>query len=126
MNWLNVTKDGGPLSKVWAYWLVELKRAFSVLLLRFDDGSREAYHSHAFDSIGWVLKGRLVEEVYGGQTVTRTPSWKPFLVARTTCHKVTSEGRSWVINLRGPWLDKWAEVDEKGERHLLTHGRYRV
>jgi hypothetical protein len=33
MNFLNKTKDGGPESTVWAYWLIEIKSLFSVALL---------------------------------------------------------------------------------------------
>ena len=50
-------KDGGPESKVDGYWLFRHKRLFTVALLRFSKGSREAYHSHAFNAVSWVLTG---------------------------------------------------------------------
>jgi hypothetical protein len=43
---------------VWGWWLVELQRAFSAVLLKFADGSREVYHSHAFNSRSWVVSLR--------------------------------------------------------------------
>ena len=46
------SKDGGPDSTVWMYG-IEVKWLFSILLLRFEDGSRDAYHSHAFDCVSW-------------------------------------------------------------------------
>lgn len=61
MKILKYGKDGGPESTVWGYWLIEWKPVFSVALLCFENGSREAYHSHAFDSVSWLLKGQLVE-----------------------------------------------------------------
>ena len=35
---------------------------FSIALLKFEGISREAYHTHAFGAISWLLKGMLVEE----------------------------------------------------------------
>ena len=40
--------DGGKDSGVTGYWLIEWKRGFSIVLLRFSKGSREAYHSHGY------------------------------------------------------------------------------
>ena len=50
-----VGKDGGPESTVWGFWLIEIKKLFSVALLCFENGSREAFHTHAFNSVSWVL-----------------------------------------------------------------------
>ena len=63
MKFLFKAKDGGPESKVTGYWLIESKRWFSIALLRFDEGSREAFHTHAFNAISWVLWGELLEYV---------------------------------------------------------------
>jgi hypothetical protein len=119
MKFLEVTKDGGPESTVWAHWLIELKGLFSIVLLRFEDGSRDAYHSHAFDAISWVLSGELDEElrpteltlrkwVYG-ETTRYWPSLTPIITRRDTTHKVTSHGRTWVLSFRGPWAKTWDE-----------------
>lgn len=48
--------DGGPESNVTAY-MVEFKSLFSIGFLRFAEGSRDAYHGHAFDCVNWVLPG---------------------------------------------------------------------
>jgi hypothetical protein len=125
MNFLNLTKGGGPESTVWAYWLFEAKRFCSVALLRFEDGSRDAYHDHAFNSISWVLAGELNESRIGWDTsgiYTYTPSWRPILTRRTHLHKVTSRGRTWVRTFRGPWARTWTEwVAGRGRR--LSWGR---
>ena len=42
MKFLQTTKDDGEKSTVWAHWLVELKGLFSVAVLRFENGTREA------------------------------------------------------------------------------------
>lgn len=107
-------KDGGPESHVWGYWLVELKKLFSIALLRFEDGSRDAFHSHAFNSISWLLTGTLIEHMGDSDKVIEyKPSIWPILTYRGTFHKVVSEGRSWVLTFRGPWNGTywWEKVD---------------
>lgn len=119
-------KDGGPTSKVWGYFF-ELKRLFSIVVLRFEDGSREAYHSHAFNSINWIIKGKLVESHREGGEIMYLPSWKPVITRRSTFHKVTSEGRSWVLSFRGPWAKTWQEwIPDEQRLVTLTHGRKEI
>lgn len=125
MQFLKVTKDGGPLSRVWAYWLVEVKRLASVALLRFEDGTRDAFHSHAFDAVSWVLTGELEEQTIDGRVRTYRPSLRPIFTARRCCHRVASRRRTWVLTLRGPWSRTWREVTPDGEV-VLAHGRREV
>lgn len=118
-------KDGGPDSKVWGYWLIEWKDVISIALLRFEDGSRDAYHSHAFNSASWVLKGLLIEHEQfrpDYTAISHRPSLWPILTRRTTCHRVRSVGRTWVITFRGPWRSWWQEWSG-GVNYMLTHGR---
>lgn len=92
-------KDGGPESNVTGYWLFESKRFGSIVLLRFDKGSREAYHNHAFNALSWVLnrKGLLHEFVLDVDTQTVAsidvlkPSLKPIFTARDRMHKVNTQ-----------------------------------
>lgn len=128
MKFLHRAKDGGPLSTVTGYWLAEIKSLFSVVLLKFEDGSRDSYHSHAFDSLNWVLKGRVVEFEKLGELHIRlreyVPSWRPVVTRRSTLHKVVSQGTTWVFSLRGPWSKSWQEWDPKTEKtSTLTNGR---
>lgn len=121
-------KDGGPKSHVWGWFLIELKRLFSIVLLKFEHGTREAYHTHAFNSVSWLLKGCLVETrkdsiwSLSKQTVYY-PSFKPIITTRDNCHQVFSCGTSWVLSFRGPWADTWKEITEDGSEVTLTHGR---
>lgn len=116
-------KDGGPDSTVTGYWLIEWKRFLSVVLLKFDGYSREAYHDHAFNSVSWVLKGELHEQFYDfAQGRVLSPSLKPVVTKRTDFHKVDSVGRTWVLSFRGPWATKWHEY-VNGEKITLTDGR---
>ncbi len=132
MKLFSLCKDGGPESHVWGYFAVEIKPLFSLVLLRFEDGSRDAYHNHAFNCISWVLKGHLTEHLvrdeYSDDLVDVNeykPSLLPVLTFRDTRHKVVSHGRTWVISFRGPWTNSWKEVVD-GKEITLTHGRREV
>ncbi len=122
MKFLWNKKDGGPESRVWMSGL-EIKNLFSVIILRFEHGSREAYHSHAFNCVSWVLSGALVEKFFRGCAASHIASWLPIHTTREHCHKVSSIGRTWVVTLRGPWADTWREVLPGGRVVVLTHGR---
>lgn len=125
-------KDGGPDSNVTGYWLVEAKSAFSVVLLCFEKGSREAYHSHAFNALSWVLWGWIQEyllvpvaqEDWVHITDMR-PSFKPVYTARERFHKVYGMAdKTWVLSFRGPWVQTWKEFLPKLKQYVtLTHGR---
>lgn len=122
-------KDGGPESRVWGLFMPEWKRLFSIVLLRFEDGTRDAYHSHAFNAVSWVLSGRLHERFVGRKThyYVHTPSWRPIVTRREDCHKVTSFGRTWVLSFRGPWAATWEEFLPASQVvSTFTNGRRRV
>lgn len=109
MKILDYDKDGGYESTVWGLFVIEIKWLFSVVVLQFEPGSRDAFHSHAFDAISWVLKGRLEENHFDGELNIHTPSFRPIITRRSTFHKVVSIGRTWAISFRGPWAKTWTE-----------------
>ncbi len=53
--------DGGKDSGVTAYFLIEWKILFSIGILHFQEGSREAFHNHAFNAITFWLSGDVTE-----------------------------------------------------------------
>src|SRR5690348_10763974 len=109
-KFFRICKDGGPESNVSGLFIIESKRLFSIVLLRFADGSREAYHNHAFNAVSWLLRGKLVEyPIEGGRTAHR-PSLKPIITPRKMFHMVRSDGVSWVLSFRGPWRSWWNEM----------------
>lgn len=59
MRFLHYGRDGGSESKVFGFWLFEIKSLLSVVLLRFDSPSREVFHSHAFSALTWWLTGEV-------------------------------------------------------------------
>lgn len=120
-------KDGGQESTVTGFWLVEIKKWFSVAFLVFDGKSREAFHTHAFNSISWLLKGELTEEFIDGMGHPLLPSWKPIITTRDTFHKVDSVGKSWVLTFRGPWAKTWEEfLPNESRFRTLVSGRKEV
>ncbi len=126
MKILSWGKDGGNESTVWGLWFLEIKSLFSIVLLRFENGTRDAYHSHAFSCYSWVLKGKLIENHLGTPHVpdVHTFSLLPVVTHRHTFHKVESVGRTWVISFRGPWAQYWMEYDPATDKMvMLTHGR---
>jgi hypothetical protein len=141
MRFFQLVKDGGPESHVWAYVLIESKRFGSIMLLRFEHGTRDAYHSHAFDSWSWVVRGRgLIEQFGQGSREWRNhlgghplenvrvhlPGWRMIRTFRDTYHKVASIGRTWVLTVRGPWAATWREQAAGEPERTLAHGRLEV
>lgn len=128
MNILKINKDGGKESNAWAYWLIEWKSVFSIALLRFNGKSRECFHTHAFNSISWLLWGGLREEFINSSATINyyKPSIKPIITKRDTFHKVSSVGNSWAITFRGPWNKTWKENTDIEGTYLLKSGRQKV
>jgi len=119
-------KDGGNLSTVTGYWLIECKSLFSIVLLKFEGNSRQAYHTHAFSSISWLLKGQLIEEfLNNSNTKNYTASWLPIFTSKDNFHKVSSIGVSWVLSFRGRWDSKWLENTHQEGTYTLHNGRIR-
>lgn len=127
MKLLAYGKDGGKESPVSGYWLIEAKRLLSVVLLHFGNGTRDAYHDHAFSSISWLLSGELVERHLDGHVDTYRPSLKPIITRTNTFHQVESVGPSWVFSVRGPWQEQWHEFRLRSQKTVtLTSGRREV
>ncbi len=119
-------KDGGPESNVSGLFFIEIKSLFTIALLRFDHGSRDAYHSHAFHSVSWLLKGGLQEFplMANEPAIVYRPSLRPIFTWRSTFHRVYSFGTSYVLTFRGPWTETWNEyISRRDEFVTLTHGR---
>ena len=129
MKLFEKAKDGGPESTVWGYFLIEIKWLFSIVLLKFEGKSRHAYHSHAFNAISWVLKGRLEEEhyrTYYNNNFVYKPSLEPVLTFRDTFHKVDATNPTWVLSFRGPWSKTWKEYSNEAGEVTLAEGRVHV
>jgi quercetin dioxygenase-like cupin family protein len=122
-EFLKRRKDGGEQSHVTAYFLVAIKPLFTIALLHFADGTREAFHSHAFNAITVVVKGSFCEEYLEGKKVYFEAGDVKY-TPRKRFHKVRSFGDTWALTFRGPWADTWKEfLPERNKFITLTHGR---
>lgn len=113
--------DGGLNSGVTGYFLLEWKTVFSIGILHFRPGSREAYHSHAFNALTFWLRGKVTEQKFDGINSEFQASLCPKYTRRDNCHRVLVHTDTWALTFRGPWQDVWKEY----RPHLvrLTHGR---
>lgn len=118
-----IKPDGGKESGVTGYFLIEWKAFFSIGILHFKEGSREAFHSHAFNAFTFWLKGEVTEVKYPSKESKRfSAGLKPKYTPRTNCHKVVAHKDTYALTFRGPWVDFWREV-RKDAHVVLTHGR---
>lgn len=125
MHLFKKLKDGGKDSNSTAYFLIESKRFFSILLLRVEGASRPVYHTHAFKQISWLLSGGLFERFIIGESKAHWPRWRPIRTPRDVFHAVSSpSGVSWILSFRGPWKQDWMEYAPEADCFTgLTHGR---
>lgn len=124
MRILSWRKDGGSKSTVTGFWLVEIKSLFSIVLLRFGKGSREAFHNHAFGALTWFLSGQVEEHHLDGRVLTWKPSFLPKFTPRSCFHKVYGKETTWALSLRGPWTRTWKEyLPDSDEFVTLSNGR---
>ena len=132
MKFLSWGKDGGKDSTVSGFWIVEIKSLFSIVVLKFNEGSRENYHSHAFNAWTWFLKGETIEKTLSGSLRGRSaklcrPSIIPKFTPKAQIHKHVAKKNTWAISIRGPWEKSWIEVNtRKKEIILLENGRHEV
>lgn len=118
-------KDGGPKSNVDAFFICEFKNWFSIAILKFNKGTRQEYHSHAFNALTVMLKGDMLEEFINGESRFYTP-FLPKITRKLDIHRVRARKTSWAVTIRGPWDKYWKEYDEQGNSKTLTHGRVEV
>jgi len=124
VKFFSKAKDGGPESPVDGYFLIEIKPLFSIVLLHFNPGTREAFHSHAFNAVTLWLRGLVMEQIKGDLAATKF--WGPGDVKytpRELMHRiVTQKPGAWAISFRGPWVNTWQEL-KAGKTITLTNGR---
>ena len=124
MRLLYSGKDGGKKSTVDGIWLIELKKLFSIVFLKFNKGSREAYHSHAFNAYTWFISGEVMEYHKDGRVLKWKPSIFPKYTPRDCFHKVYAVKDTWAFTIRGPWKETWQEWFRDDDKTItLTHGR---
>ena len=124
MRFFEKVKDGGANSPVDAYVLIEIKSLFSIMVLHFNPGYREALHSHAFNAFTIWLWGEAFEvfDTWGKSDRVWWPGFMKF-TPRSLFHRYVSFRGAWALTFRGPWHDTWEERCSDGRTVTLTHGR---
>lgn len=126
-NWPTFFKkshDGGPNSGVTGYWLIEWKPVFSIVLLKFNKGTREAYHSHAFPALTFWLYGSITEHHMDKESINWYPSLMPKYTPRNCFHKVEAHEDTYALSIRGPWDETWQEYRNTDDQLVtLANGR---
>lgn len=116
--------DGGNDSGVTGYWLFESKNICSIAFLHFEKGTRENYHSHAFNAVTWFLWGEVEEQHLDGTIIRWKGSLWPKFTSRSTFHRVNAVRDTWALTFRGPWQKEWEEYNPTSKEFTtLTHGR---
>lgn len=125
MRLLEWAADGGKDSGVRAFVIVEIKCLFSIMVLFFPQGTREKFHSHAFNAVTWWLRGYVWEERLFTSVRRYSASWRPKFTSYDNAHRVCGGVDGAVaLTFRGQWRDTWYEYDTvKRFRYTLTHGR---
>lgn len=128
MRFMQRAPDGGKKSGVSGFFFIEIKSLFSIVLLRFNPGSREGYHSHAFNAITFWLKGRVVEDRLDTREIkVYHASFRPKFTPRRNIHRIIAAVTTYALCIRGPWHKTWCEYDPKARRVIeYTHGRVEV
>lgn len=124
MRFLEKAHDGNEKSGVTGYYLIEIKPLFSIVLLKFTQGSREVFHNHAFNAVTLWLKGEVFEYMKDG-SINYWKAGNIKYTPRTTFHNIFPTTEAWVLSFRGPWIDRWKEL-KLGKYTTLTHGRIEV
>lgn len=124
MKLLSIAKDGGKNSHATGFWIIEIKPLFSIVFLKFSKGTREAFHTHAFNALTWFLKGDVTEYHKDGGNIKWGPSLLPKYTPRSCFHKVYAHEDTYALSIRGPWANTWKEyLPATKEVVTLTHGR---
>lgn len=123
--------DGGPNSGVTGYWLVEDKSRFSIVLLHFKPGTRDAFHSHAFNALSIWLWGKVTEEYPDSEAVKVFYPGSVKYTPKHLMHRIRAGNRgAWCLSFRGPWDQTWKElvkaVDGSWINRVLSIGRKEV
>jgi hypothetical protein len=116
--------DGGKDSGVTGFWFCEFKNFFSVALLHFKKGTRENYHSHAFNAYSFFLKGKVEEQHLNEDPIIWTPSLYPKYTPRSTFHRLNALEDTYCLTFRGAWSKTWFEYNPETKEYIeLTNGR---
>jgi hypothetical protein len=122
-TFFKMSYDGGQNSGVTGFWVIEWKPVFSLVFLKFNKGTREAYHNHAFSAITFWLWGEAIEHHLDGTIKKWYPSFLPKYTPKDCFHKIEAVKDTYAFSIRGPWDKTWQEYRDNNLMVTLTNGR---
>lgn len=126
MKFLQWGTDGGKESGVNGFWLFEIKSLFSLVILFFNKGTRENYHSHAFNAYTFFIYGEIEEQILNSNTKIWKPSIYPKYTPKSRFHRVKALEKTCCISFRGPWQKYWYEYSPKNNQYLLLTNKRKI
>lgn len=95
------------------YTLFEWKRFGGIWLYNWKTIKQNRFHTHAFPSYAFLLRGSYEEEVIKNGSIIRkvVNQWmRPRKLPRNYCHRILkAEPNTWTVVFFGKWQDSWWE-----------------
>ncbi len=95
------------------YTLFESKRFGGIWIYNWKTILQNRFHTHAFNSIAFLLSGKYTEEVIenGKITLRIVHQWlKPRFLPKNYCHRILkADPNTWTIVFFGKWIPYWWE-----------------
>lgn len=109
--WKNHFNFGGrPIDQ---YVIFECKYLFSIIIFNFieSDKVQDRFHTHAFNSVSFKLKGYYEEHILdeNGETLIVPRHNVVKFFERDIYHAIGKSNDCWTLLLAGPWKQTWKE-----------------
>ncbi len=95
------------------YTIFENKHLGGIWLYNWKTIKQNRFHTHAFNSVAFLLSGKYAEEViHAGKIETRiVDQWlKPRFLPKNYCHRILfANPNTWTIVFFGKWIPHWWE-----------------
>lgn len=95
------------------YTLFESKYFGGVWLYNWKTIAQNRFHTHAFNSVAFLLSGRYTEEVIeDGKVVFKVvdQQFKPRFLPKNYCHRILkADSNTWTVVFFGKWIPYWWE-----------------
>lgn len=119
-EWTTVIFGEGFLLR---YVIFECKYLFCIYLNFWNTIAHDRFHTHAFPSISFFLRGWYYEEeLYKGVRLYKAPMVR--FIPRTNNHRMLQSSKDAItVTIGGPWDRMWSETFLDGTKRVLAWGR---
>lgn len=123
-RWTHVVFGSGYLDRL---IVLEIKPLFSIYLNVWNTIEHDRFHTHAFPSISFMLRGYYGEEYIDSNEDRRYRVIKAPLIRwipRTSNHRMLKSSKNAIsLTFAGPWDRMWSETFLDGSKRVLSWGR---